>query len=89
MKKYEEAQAFYQQSIDLWSSTFGANNVQTAAGYNGLGMNYFLQGRYDEALPLFRQSRSIREKAILRHQRESYHGKHARRIADRHSQRDL
>lgn len=64
LKKYEEAQAFYHQSIDLWSSTFGANNVQTAAGYNGLGMNYYLQGRYEEALPLFRQSRSIREKAL-------------------------
>jgi tetratricopeptide (TPR) repeat protein len=65
-KQHAKAAILHRMAINKWTQVFGADHVLTAAGYNGLGMSYFLQGQYSLAAVEFDRALGLREAALGR-----------------------
>ncbi|WP_334185288.1 tetratricopeptide repeat protein [Novosphingobium sp.] len=65
-KQHAKAAILHRMAINKWTQVFGANHVLTAAGYNGLGMSYFLQGQYSFAAVEFDRALELRKAALGR-----------------------
>lgn len=63
-KQFDRAEVLYNRAIATWTSLYGAEDVHTATGYNGLGMNYFRRGRFEEARGQFAHAVRLREAAL-------------------------
>jgi len=67
---YAAATKFQEASLNVSSSTFGPDAVETGATLNDLALTYVSLARYAEAEPLYRQAIEIDEKALGRNHPE-------------------
>ncbi|MEM9463109.1 MAG: serine/threonine-protein kinase [Myxococcota bacterium] len=61
---YEEAKGYYEQALEIWKKTLGADHHYVARSLNSLGGVYFEQGEYERAKEYCEEALRIREKAL-------------------------
>jgi tetratricopeptide (TPR) repeat protein len=62
--QYEEAEPFYQRSLNIFRYTFGPESPHIAVTINNLADLYRRQGRHDEAIQFNQRALEIRENAL-------------------------
>jgi len=61
---YRRGARVKEQLVETAEAEFGAEDVKTATALNNLAVSYRVQGRYDEAEPLYRRALEISEKTL-------------------------
>jgi tetratricopeptide (TPR) repeat protein len=64
LKDYDQAEALFRRSIELWNQDCEPATAGLATALNNLGELFFIRGRYSEAERLLREALQVREKAL-------------------------